>query len=196
MGENLGYISDCYARGAVSGDDSVGGLVGDNTYYPIVYGEIETSYSTGLVSGEENVGGFVYRGNDAATTSDDCFWDIETSGHITSDGGIGKTTAEMQTAGTFTSGVWTNVNKFEQSGGQFNLDELNNTGSHDLYIHDTADCRINVLNADAVGVLLQDGNLRGQWTPPGFLLWDLRKGRDAKRKSRLPPRRKYRANKE
>ena len=35
-----------------------------------------------------------------------CFWDIETSGRTTSHGGEGKTTAEMQTAGTFLEAGW------------------------------------------------------------------------------------------
>jgi len=34
------------------------------------------------------------------------FWDIETSGKYTSDGGIGKTTLEMQTESTFTDAGW------------------------------------------------------------------------------------------
>ena len=35
-----------------------------------------------------------------------CFWDIQTSGQPTSDGGKGKTTAEMQTAKTFLDAGW------------------------------------------------------------------------------------------
>ncbi|HNS18988.1 MAG TPA: hypothetical protein PKH24_00740 [Sedimentisphaerales bacterium] len=34
------------------------------------------------------------------------FWDIETSGQSTSAGGIGKTTAEMQTVSTFLDAGW------------------------------------------------------------------------------------------
>lgn len=34
------------------------------------------------------------------------YWDIETSGQTTSAGGTGKTTAEMQTAGTFLEAGW------------------------------------------------------------------------------------------
>jgi hypothetical protein len=34
------------------------------------------------------------------------FWDMETSGHATSDGGIGKTTTKMQTQSTFTDAGW------------------------------------------------------------------------------------------
>lgn len=35
-----------------------------------------------------------------------CFWDTQTSGMITSDGGIGKTTAQMKTQSTFTDAGW------------------------------------------------------------------------------------------
>jgi hypothetical protein len=106
VGENIGIISNSYARGKVSGNKSVGGLVGNNTYYPNVFGEIETSYSTGFVSGIANISGLVYRGHTKATTSDNCFWDIQTSGQTTSDGGTGKTTVEMKTADTFLEAGW------------------------------------------------------------------------------------------
>jgi hypothetical protein len=45
-------------------------------------------------------------GADWGGAVDDCFWDIETSGLTTSYGGEGKTTAEMQTAGTFLNAGW------------------------------------------------------------------------------------------
>jgi hypothetical protein len=106
VGRNLGYISNSYARGGVRGAEKIGGLVGYNTYVPLIAGSIETSYSTGSVSGVKDVGGLVHTGSDRATTSDDCFWDIETSGQTTSDGGIGKTTAEMQAASTFLDAGW------------------------------------------------------------------------------------------
>jgi len=35
-----------------------------------------------------------------------CFWDIETSGQITSEGGTGKTTVEMKTLSIFTYAGW------------------------------------------------------------------------------------------
>ena len=57
------------------------------------------------ISGNERVGGLVgeNRRNASITTS---FWDIETSGLASSDGGTGKTTAEMQTAITFLEAGW------------------------------------------------------------------------------------------
>ena len=41
------------------------------------------------------------------------FWDIETSGQTTSDGGTGKTTAEMQTSSTFLEAGWDFVDETE-----------------------------------------------------------------------------------
>ena len=61
------------------------------------------SYSTGAVSGGDNVGGFVGENLGSIASG---FWDVETSGLVSSEGGIGKTTAEMQTAGTFLDAGW------------------------------------------------------------------------------------------
>jgi hypothetical protein len=100
IGENYyGTISNCYATGSVAGTGSwVGGLVGVN------WGVITNCYSAGSVSGNNNVGGLVgdkWQGE--VTTS---FWDIETSGQTTSDGGMGLPTAEMQMQVTFTDAGW------------------------------------------------------------------------------------------
>jgi len=111
VGENgyQGTITNCYSTGDVSGrDDSlpenviyVGGLVADN------HGTITNCYSTGSVSGEGDLvglGGLVgldYEG--AVTTS---FWDVNTSGQISSAGGTPKTTVEMKTESTFTDAGW------------------------------------------------------------------------------------------
>jgi len=92
-------ISDCYATGSVSGSSDVGGLMGDN-----YRSQISNCYATGNVSGVEDAGGLVgdhYMGTVLAS-----FWDIETSGQTTSDGGEGKTTAEMKTESTFTDANW------------------------------------------------------------------------------------------
>jgi len=103
-----GTVLNCYSTGEVDGNRRVGGLVGEN-YRPC---QITMSYSTGTVTGKENVGGLVgvFTGgwgpshlSDGTTAS---FWDIETSGQPTSDGGIGLTTAEMQTASTFLDAGW------------------------------------------------------------------------------------------
>ncbi len=106
---NFGTIAQCYSHASVSSDLSVGGLVGINL------GNLVDSYSTGLVRGPGSGGGLV--GTDTpfvpvlnmgppVGTASGCFWDIETSGRTTSDGGEGKTTAEMQTASTFLDAGW------------------------------------------------------------------------------------------
>ncbi len=130
VGENsYGTITNCYSTGSDSGDDNVGGLVGHN------YGTIDNCYSSGDVSGDDNVGGLVgynsgtidncyATGSVLASGTEwwpgvggglvgenrgevmDSFWDTQTSGQVTSDGGMGKTTAEMQTESTFTDAGW------------------------------------------------------------------------------------------
>jgi hypothetical protein len=93
-------ISDSYAIGDVTGNMHVGGLAG-----LLQQGAAATCYSAGKVTGIQRVGGFVgYMGVLATTWN--CFWDIETSGQPTSADGIGKTTAEMQTASTFSNSGW------------------------------------------------------------------------------------------
>ena len=98
VGENWGSISNCYSTGAVSGSYFVGGLVGSNHR-----ASISDCYATGTVSGSQYVGGLVGTGSYGITAS---FWDTETSGQTTSEGGTGKTTAEMKTLSTFTSARW------------------------------------------------------------------------------------------
>jgi hypothetical protein len=128
VGWNRGTVSNCYSSGNVTGDEGIGGLVGCN------YGIVSDSYSTGNVTGDENVGGLV-GGNPAGTVSNshstgsvtgyssvgglvgwneamneaivsNSFWDIETSGQATSDGGIGKTIVEMKNINTFSGARW------------------------------------------------------------------------------------------
>ena len=114
VGSNVdALVTDCYSTGTVTGNDGVGGLVGSNG------GELSVSslthcYSTGMVTGAGgNVGGLVGYNNEQAVVTAS-FWDIRTSGQVTSAAGTGKSTAEMQTASAFSdwgfcegAGVWT-----------------------------------------------------------------------------------------
>jgi hypothetical protein len=101
VGCNSSSITRCRSTGAVYGDWRVGGLVGDNS------GSVTHCYSTAVVSGSSSssIGGLIgldYDFNNFGYRDVSLsFWDIETSGQVTSDGGTGKTTAEMQTADTF-----------------------------------------------------------------------------------------------
>jgi hypothetical protein len=113
VGGNNGTITNCYANATVTGGDNVGGLVGVNVngyiipslggLTPFSYGTITNCYSLGHVTGGWRVGGLVGENRGEVT---DSFWDTKTSGQVTSDGGTGKTTAEMQMASTFTDAGW------------------------------------------------------------------------------------------
>jgi hypothetical protein len=96
VGYNIhGPITDCYSSVSVSGDNS-GGLVGRNS------GAIINCYTTSSIFGDD-CGGLVGKNDGVVMES---FWDIQTSGQATSDGGTGKTTAEMQDPKTFIDAGW------------------------------------------------------------------------------------------
>ena len=88
-----GAISASYATGNVSGNgDDIGGLVGRNKS-----GSITTSYAVGRVSASGDtfyIGGLVGYDEDGSITAS--YWDTQTSGQVGSYGGVGKTTAELQ----------------------------------------------------------------------------------------------------
>jgi hypothetical protein len=95
-------VKDSYARGDVQGKTIVGGLIGGNQK-----GAVVRCYSTGQVHVETKdspVSGLVCT-NDPALVKDS-FWDAETSGLSTSDGGTGKTTAEMQDISVYLAAGW------------------------------------------------------------------------------------------
>lgn len=95
VGEHLdGAISNCYATGVAYRSRS-GGLVGTN------YGTISNSYANGAAG----AGGLVGYGGDGGSVVGS-FWDTKTSRRKFSDGGTGRKTEQMQTAGTFTDAGW------------------------------------------------------------------------------------------
>ncbi|MHC4111887.1 MAG: GLUG motif-containing protein [Planctomycetota bacterium] len=102
IGHNGRTVTGCYSTGSVigRGDYSwrIGGLIGRNGGH----GSIINSYSIGSVAGDEHVGGLV-GGNESAVVATivASYWDIETSGKTTSYGGTGLPTAQMQMAITF-----------------------------------------------------------------------------------------------
>ncbi len=100
-------ITNSYSTASVTGGDCVGGLAGNNSY-----GKITNCYSAGTVLGDKNVGGLL--GSNSYGSDLNCFWDIQTSGQTTSDGGTPKTTEQMQEMSTFlywgacgNQGIWT-----------------------------------------------------------------------------------------
>ena len=125
QGESI--LQQCCSAGDVTGQGGVGGFIGNSTGSSSYDHTIENCYSIGNVEGDHFVGGFVgsthfsniyncfsncfvndanYLGGFAAFSTyaiiENSFWDIETSGQTISDGGTGKTTAEMQDVATYT----------------------------------------------------------------------------------------------
>ncbi|WP_170932507.1 MBG domain-containing protein [Belliella buryatensis] len=126
-----GNFSKLYVKGSVSGVNQVGGLAGrqhsggslNNSYTDVEVfssgihlggfvglnndgGTINTSYSVGKVTGSgSDIGGFTGF-MDNGGRAQNCFWDTETSGLLSSAGGTGKSTAEMKTLTTFTDANW------------------------------------------------------------------------------------------
>lgn len=101
VGRNSGHVSNCAASGTVTGTDLVGGLVGYNGYSSA---SVSNCYASGAVKGTSSVGGLVGYNSDGMISS--CFWDVETSDQLTSAGGTGKATTQMQMQSTFTDAGW------------------------------------------------------------------------------------------
>lgn len=104
VGGLVGYvyypsISNCYSTGSVSGTQGIGGLVGFT-----MYNRVSNCYSTGTVMGSSDVGGLI--GYNYATQVYTSFWDYQTSGYGSSNGGTGKSTDEMMTWSIFKIAGW------------------------------------------------------------------------------------------
>ncbi len=124
VGEDSSYYSDCYARGdiivAVGNltwfyGGYAGGFIG--AHYPDIY--IDNCYSTGSIAVTD---GFPYVGGFAGGSwgdITDSFWDIQTSGWVTSAGGTGLTTLEMIDDDVFLAAGWDGENIWELGGGDY-----------------------------------------------------------------------------
>jgi hypothetical protein len=98
VGFSRDTVNDCYSSANVTGRWLAGGLVGQNR------GTVSRCYSAGSVAGDVDIGGLVGRNYEGTVSTS--FWDTETSGQSTSDGGTGRTTAEMQGIATFSGAMW------------------------------------------------------------------------------------------
>jgi hypothetical protein len=100
VGYNENTVSSCYSTGPVCGKENVGGLVGANR------GIVTQCYSTGVVGGTgENIGGLAGYSLYLSNVTD-CLWNTQTSGRIISEGGTGRTTAEMCTIQIYLQEGW------------------------------------------------------------------------------------------
>ncbi|GEM_PF-4684400 len=111
VGASEGAIVDnCYSTMSTSGLSLAGGLVGQNAWScdcsrGSKFSEIRTCYAAGRVSAETDVGGLVGLNGEGCIV-ERSFWDLETSGQASSDGGAGLTTAEMQAVATYLQAGW------------------------------------------------------------------------------------------
>ncbi len=100
VGENWGSITDCYSKSTTTGTRWVGGLAAETG------GLTSRCYATGAVNSVSDGGGLAASSCCYSCAATACFWDTQTSGQAKSIGGTGKTTAQMQTAETFTDAGW------------------------------------------------------------------------------------------
>jgi len=93
-----GSVLNCYSSVDVTGDEVVGGLIGNDSY-----GDIESSYSTGAVVGSDRVGGLV---GDASTTNiNECYATGSVTGSYGDVGGlVGEAAADTLIQNCFASG--------------------------------------------------------------------------------------------
>lgn len=114
VGKNTaGKCTDCYAVAAVTAVTSAGSLVGYNAPScdcPTVYrlSLIARCFAAGPVKGNRSGGLVALNRNELNHYSvvDASFWDLKTTGCMTSDGGVGKTTTQMLSLTTYTGAGW------------------------------------------------------------------------------------------
>ncbi|MFA5220370.1 MAG: GLUG motif-containing protein [Bacilli bacterium] len=99
VGYNIGKVTDSYAWGDVFGHDMIGGLIGYNE------ADILNCYEIGLVTGENNTGGLIgfnLSGNEIIGS----FWNNNTSGQDSSDGGTSVGSVTMKQKVTYVNENW------------------------------------------------------------------------------------------
>jgi hypothetical protein len=99
LGSVNAKILDSYSTTSTTATSGyAGGLLGYN-----LSGIVQRSYSAGLVNTKSYPGGLVGGGSGTVSAS---FWDINTSGQMTSIGGTGLTTPEMMMESTYQNAGW------------------------------------------------------------------------------------------
>ena len=143
VGEHDGALTAGYATGRVSGSSRVGGLVGRNQST----GSILASYATAYVSGAGAAGGLVGAGSGTVSAG---YWDTSTSGRTA--GAAGRTTAALQAPIGYT-GIYS----------QWNVDLDGDTAGDAPWRFGT-NAQYPVLAVDA------DGNGQARWQELGHQL--------------------------
>lgn len=93
-------VENSFATGPVNGNNRVGGLIGE-----LSGSTVTNSYSTGLVTGGAGqVGGLIGRNQGGIVQNS--FWDVQSSGQVTSEGGLPRTTLEMRDINNYLPYGW------------------------------------------------------------------------------------------
>ncbi|MDY0017842.1 MAG: GLUG motif-containing protein [Candidatus Delongbacteria bacterium] len=93
-----GEIKNCYSTSSVIATGYAGGFIGSVNSWSSIF----NCYSTGYVDCSGSyTGGFIGEAGYEQQHTVNCYWDTVTSGQQYSDGGEGRTTAEMKTQSTF-----------------------------------------------------------------------------------------------
>ena len=146
-----GKVNASYAAGRVAGSSQVGGLVGSNQRS----GTVSASYATGRVSGGGNdtSAGLIGTTTSYSTgTVTNSYWDTQTSGHTTGNGG--RTTSALQSPTGYSG-------NFQR----WNVD-LDGDGSNDSLWHFGGSGEYPALKADL------DGGGTASWEEFGYQLRD------------------------
>lgn len=94
-------LSNCYTSAIVSGQYSIGNLIGENG------GFLLNSYANGSFTDAPRAGGLIgHQSSIQSSSTMASFWDMETTGLTTSDGGEGKTSAELMALSLFETNGW------------------------------------------------------------------------------------------
>ena len=202
-GKNESYygnaiITDCYNTGSI-----INALWGSGFCVRNVTNKskgrvkIERCYNIGMVSSEYEIGGFCSeQGGSGKEEIISSYWDTQTSGTTESDGGTGKTTAEMMMQSTFENwdfdNVWCIVEGQTYPQLQYFVDcdtlvsvpEVRNDGVIEIYPNPASDKitvssnqyiqRIKIVNM--LGDVIKDVNLKRFSKEHGISVGDLPKG--------------------
>ena len=171
-------LSNAYATGSVNGNGSslvMGGLIGRQ-----LEGTIENSYATGAISGGHGGAGRGLVGAGFTVTITNSFWDMETTGASTSDGGgTGLTTAQARDATSYTG--WDFANVWYQAGDMRpilrseagSVDGSGRTVITNLHQLALVNTNLNgqyVLGADIDASATSGTNASGIWSTAGWVL--------------------------
>jgi hypothetical protein len=111
-------ISNCYSWVSISAAGTLAGFIANSNSM-----HFTNCYASGQINdtGDSNTAGFIYQASSANFTG--VYWDSQTTGEATSDGGVGRTTAQMQQLATFSG--WS-ISTVEDAGKVWYLDTGNN----------------------------------------------------------------------